>query len=211
MRQYSRQRCWVCKGYFEGRTRSSKATSLGKPLEDLFVRTGKRCDRKITHLRIPWIYPWGVSQLVLSSIGEIGNNCFDHNLGFWQDEPGCLFIREEKFCVIADRGQGIKRSLQKVYELTKDDTNYISVAFHKVITGRAPEKRGNVLKFTRKNLLHCQVNLFCYSDGETFIQGNAMLAPPLKIQSIKGSGTFSLLYWWEYENWNKKVRHSFDL
>ena len=133
--------------------------------------------------------------LVLSSIGEIGNNCFDHNLGFWQDEPGCLFIREEKFCVIADRGQGIKRSLQKVYELTKDDTNYISVAFHKVITGRAPEKRGNGLKFTRKNLLHCQVNLFCYSDGETFIQGNAMLAPPLKIQSIKGSGTFSLLYW----------------
>ena len=133
--------------------------------------------------------------LILSSLGEIGNNCFDHNLGYWQDEPGCLFIREEKFCIIADRGQGIKNSLQKVYKLAENDSSYISVAFHQVITGRAPEKRGNGLKFTRKNLQHCQVNLFCYSDGETFILSPQNQTPPLPIKLIKGSGTFTLIYW----------------
>jgi hypothetical protein len=133
--------------------------------------------------------------LILSSIGEVGNNCFDHNLGFWQDEPGCLFIREKKFCIIADRGQGIKNSLQKVYKLSENDKSYISVAFHKVITGRAPEKRGNGLKFTRKNLEHCQVNLFCYSDGEIFTLRNQNQSLPIPEQSFKASGTFTLIYW----------------
>src|SRR5437870_12644495 len=31
------------------------------------------------------------SALLTAVVGEIGNNCFDHNLGQWRDVPGCWF------------------------------------------------------------------------------------------------------------------------
>ena len=44
-------------------------------------------------------------------IGEIGNNCFDHNLGFWKDQPGCYFHDEFDSAGVtvglADRGRGM--------------------------------------------------------------------------------------------------------
>lgn len=135
--------------------------------------------------------------LTSASIGEIGNNCFDHNLGFWQSSPGCLFIREEKFCIIADRGQGIKGSLSKVYSLKPDENKFIDIAFNKVITGRAPEKRGNGLKFAKKNLLSCGLYLYCTSHHEEFAIGtldnplfSALTKPPLN-----NSGTLTLIAW----------------
>ena len=135
--------------------------------------------------------------LLLSSIGEIGNNCFDHNLGFWQDDPGCIFIREENYCIIADRGRGIKDSLSNVYTLAPHEDSYISIAFEKVITGRTPEKRGNGLKFAKKNVLKCGLRLYCISDSEMLEVGGEMfekysfLLKPL----MKNSGTFTLLSW----------------
>ncbi len=102
--------------------------------------------------------------LTTSSIGEVGNNCFDHNLGYWIDIPGCLFLREENFCIIADR---------------------------------APENRGNGLKFTKKNILKCGIFLYCLSDGEQIQFGNSsseeckLLFQP----QMNCKGTFTLFSW----------------
>ncbi|MEK6705856.1 MAG: winged helix-turn-helix domain-containing protein, partial [Bdellovibrionota bacterium] len=49
--------------------------------------------------------------LLISVVGEIGNNSFDHNLGQWRDVPGCWYeiqvTRNLLWVIIADRGQGI--------------------------------------------------------------------------------------------------------
>ena len=55
-----------------------------------------------------------------------------------------------KTIVIADRGQGILSSIQKVKPEVKSDVEALKVAFTEVISGRYPEKRGNVLKFVTK-------------------------------------------------------------
>lgn len=135
--------------------------------------------------------------LATSSLGEIGNNCFDHNLGFWQDKPGCLFIREQNFCLIADRGQGIKNSLSKVYTLTPQENTYIQVAFEKVITGRAPERRGNGLKYAKRNILTCGLSLYCVSNGEEMKIGDDLHG---RFQALLGTqlnntGTLTLISW----------------
>lgn len=135
--------------------------------------------------------------LISSSLGEIGNNCFDHNLGFWQGDAGCLFIREDNFALICDRGRGIKQSLSSVYSLTKEDKDYISIAFSKVITGRAPEKRGNGLKFVKKNILNCGLGLFCKSGDDSFGLGKTpdMFAQQLKSSSLINTGVLTYIYW----------------
>ncbi len=135
--------------------------------------------------------------LVSSSLGEIGNNCFDHNLGFWQGDTGCLFVREKNYSLICDRGRGIAQSLSAVYSLAKNDKDYISIAFSKVITGRAPEKRGNGLKFVKKNILSCDLGLFCKSSDESFHLGKPLdeFARQLQNSNRKNDGVLTYIYW----------------
>lgn len=135
--------------------------------------------------------------LASSSIGEIGNNCFDHNLGFWQDQPGCLFIREKNFCLIADRGQGIKSSLSKVYTLAPHENSYIQIAFERVITGRAPERRGNGLKYAKKNILACGLSLYCVSSSEEMKIGEDLQGKfqALLRTRLENAGTLTLISW----------------
>lgn len=135
--------------------------------------------------------------LVSSSLGEVGNNCFDHNLGFWQGDAGCLFIRESAFSLICDRGRGIKQSLSSVYTLAKGDIDYISIAFSKVITGRAPEKRGNGLKFVKKNISRCDLGLFCMSGEESLHLGKPLdsFSQQLKAEVRTNPGVLTYIYW----------------
>lgn len=99
---------------------------------------------------------WSSDQLssLTAVLGEIGNNAFDHNLGQWRDIPGCLFGYEfEKKIIlawIADRGRGFFDSLKKVAKEISTDQQAIEMAYEKVISGRAPERRGNGLKFVRQ-------------------------------------------------------------
>jgi len=92
--------------------------------------------------------------LVISTAGEIGNNSFDHNLGQWRDVPGCWFESQvtgrHLWICIADRGQGIQQSLVKVHPHLTDDQASLEAAFETVISGRAPEQRGNGLKFVKQ-------------------------------------------------------------
>lgn len=92
-----------------------------------------------------------IYSLLTSMVGEIGNNSFDHNIGNWSDIPGIFFgynVKKREI-VLADRGQGIFATLSRVKEM-KDHKEALKVAFTEIISGRAPEARGNGLKYVRK-------------------------------------------------------------
>ena len=89
---------------------------------------------------------------ILSAIaGEIGNNSFDHNLGT---------------VVLADRGRGILATLKRVKPELKNDEEALKTAFNEKISGRAPESRGNGLKFVKESIKQTKNHL-------TFISGTA--------------------------------------
>lgn len=92
--------------------------------------------------------------LLVAVIGEIGNNSFDHNIGNWRDAPGIFFRFEVSDdggigVVLADRGQGVFNTLHRVKADIRSDGEALTVAFTEKISGRAPENRGNGLKFVR--------------------------------------------------------------
>lgn len=93
-----------------------------------------------------------LSYLLVSIVGEIGNNSFDHNLGNWQDVMGVYFAADlvSRKIILADRGQGIFSTIKKVRPGLDDDKEALKVAFTEMISGRAPEQRGNGLKFVTK-------------------------------------------------------------
>ena len=110
---------------------------------------------------------------IISAIaGEIGNNSFDHNLGNWPDIAGVFFgyflENGELKVVLADRGQGILATLKKVKPELKNDAEALKTAFTEKISGRAPENRGNGLKFVKENVEERKMHL-------TFISGNAKM------------------------------------
>ena len=122
--------------------------------------------------------PLNEAILLGSIVGEISNNCFDHNLGQWNDFSGCLvgFEYQAKSITIyiVDRGQGIISSLSKATEVTNKKL-ILSKAFEERISGRAPEKRGNGLKFVIQHIASHDAGLACYSQGETYFKGTTKL------------------------------------
>lgn len=108
--------------------------------------------------------------LVVAVAGEIGNNSFDHNLGNWPDIPGTFFAYDiyKRSIVLADRGLGILTTLKRVKPELDSDTEALRVAFTEILSGRAPESRGNGLKFVRKIVAENPIGLL-------FQTGNAEL------------------------------------
>ncbi|MBU0636758.1 MAG: hypothetical protein ABH888_03140 [Patescibacteria group bacterium] len=110
--------------------------------------------------------------LISAIVGEIGNNSFDHNLGNWPDVMGIFFgyeIKNQKIeIILADRGRGILKTLKKVKPELKNDSEALKTAFTEKISGRAPEKRGNGLKFAKESIKNINANL-------NFISGNAQI------------------------------------
>ncbi len=108
--------------------------------------------------------------LISAIVGEIGNNSFDHNLGNWPDVPGIFFSYDLKKgkIVLADRGQGVLETLKKVKPKLKNHQDALYTAFTEIISGRAPEHRGNGLKFVKDVVINNEINLL-------FQTGNARL------------------------------------
>lgn len=108
--------------------------------------------------------------LISAIVGEIGNNSFDHNLGNWPDIPGIFFSYDLKKgeVVLADRGQGVLVTLKKVKPELTNHQDALYSAFTEIISGRAPEHRGNGLKFVKDVVVNNKINLF-------FQTGNAKL------------------------------------
>ncbi len=105
--------------------------------------------------------------LIIAIVGEIGNNSFDHNLGNWPDISGIFFSFDvnKRQIALADRGQGILRTLKRVKPDIKNDEDALHTAFTEVISGRAPEARGNGLKFVLEVVLNNDIELDFYSGG----------------------------------------------
>lgn len=107
--------------------------------------------------------------IISAMAGEIGNNSFDHNLGSWTDIAGVFFAYEfsdkKLKIVLADRGRGILATLKRVKLELKNDEEALKTAFTERISGRAPENRGNGLKFVKENTQNKKMHL-------TFISGN---------------------------------------
>lgn len=109
--------------------------------------------------------------LIVALVGEIGNNSFDHNLGNWRDVPGIFFAYDlkKRTIVLADRGQGLLKTLQRVRPDLQTHAEAMQIAFTEIVSGRAPESRGNGLKFVKKIVVSNPLSLL-------FTSGNAKLA-----------------------------------
>lgn len=122
--------------------------------------------------------------------GEIGNNSFDHNLGSWPDIMGVFFSYEllngELKIALADRGQGLKATLKRVKPKIKNDEEALLTAFNERISGRAPESRGNGLKFVKKNIKDRKMRLLFIS-GFARAELNDKMTTAKIDDSIKGS------------------------
>ena len=122
--------------------------------------------------------------LISAITGEIGNNSFDHNLGNWPDIPGIFFAYDlkKRQVVLADRGQGILQTLKRVKPELRNDLEALKTAFTETISGRAPEARGNGLKFVREVIARNKNFKLFFQTGaaELRIQGGS---PALKIKS----------------------------
>jgi len=125
---------------------------------------------------------------LLSSItGEIGNNSFDHNLGNWLDVPGIFFGYDinKKEIVLADRGQGLLKTLQRVKKNLNNYEDALNIAFTESISGRSPENRGNGLKYVRRSVLNNPIDLF-YQSGDYQLEINRK-NPTMEIKKSKQS------------------------
>ena len=126
-----------------------------------------------------------IFSLIVAAAGEIGNNSYDHNLGNWPDVPGIFFGYDinKGIIVLADRGLGVLKTLSRVRPLLANHEDALRVAFTEMISGRAPEDRGNGLKFVRKVISENPIDLFFQSgDGELRMEGNN---PNLDIEKSK--------------------------
>jgi len=112
--------------------------------------------------------------LIIAVVGEIGNNSFDHNLGNWIDIPGIFFSFDidKRQIALADRGQGVFKTLKRVKPEIKDDVEALNTAFTEVISGRFPEARGNGLKFVLEVVLDRDIEMEYYSGGAKVSVGN---------------------------------------
>jgi len=111
--------------------------------------------------------------LIIAVAGEIGNNSFDHNLGKWPDVPGIFFGYDinKRHIVLVDRGLGILETLRRVRPTLKTHVEAVKVAFMEILSGRAPENRGNGLKFVRDVITTNPIDLFFESgDAEVRIK-----------------------------------------
>lgn len=144
--------------------------------------------------------------LLVAVAGEIGSNAFDHNLGLWPDLPGCWFewLADATGCRvwIADRGRGVRASLRRVLPDLASDQEALEVAFRRVVSGRAPERRGNGLKFVR-SVVNGRTGrgLFAASGAGTIALGDrgASLAEKWRAawnpKGVAGRGLFAVVEW----------------
>lgn len=105
------------------------------------------------------------SALLLSAISEIGGNAFDHNLGKFKESPGVCFYYNKRQVVLFDDGQGIKSSLSAAGIKCKNEQEYINKSMNEVVSGRAPEKRGNGLKLVKSVVEKLGIG-FCLKSGQ---------------------------------------------
>lgn len=134
--------------------------------------------------------------LITSSVGEIGNNSFDHNLGQWPDVPGIFFAYNisQKQIVLADRGQGTLSTLKRIRPKLANDQEALMVAFTEYVSGRAPENRGNGLKWVRENIVNNDFKLLFLSGTAKLRLKRGDVKPSLSINKKAVKGCLAVIY-----------------
>ena len=164
----------------------------GKP-EDIDINSGYYCEiRDVFAARLSSMMSALLKENIseelvytLSAItGEIGNNSYDHNIGNWPDLAGIFFNyfrKENKLIVaLADRGVGVQATLKRVKPEIKDDMDALRIAFTERVSGRAPENRGNGLKYVKKNISAMNMRLEFYSGNAKAIANKDFKVEPGK-------------------------------
>ena len=125
-----------------------------------------------------------MASLLTLVAGEIGDNSFAHNVGNWPDVPGIFYGYniDKRIIVLADRGRGVKMTLQQVRPNLATDVEALNVAFTEIVSGRNPEKRGNGLKVVRSVVESNEISLL-------FRSGIGLVNIPLHTGSMKISMT----------------------
>lgn len=146
------------------------------PSRDIFEGRLTKIEKDLVRINIAM----NLISLLVAITGEIGNNSFDHNLGVWPDTAGIFFgyDLDKKVIVLADRGQGVLKTLRRVKPGLKNDKEALKTAFTEIITARAPEERGNGLKFVKNIVNDNPFTLF-------FQSGNAKLTISQDEQTLK--------------------------
>ncbi len=140
--------------------------------------------------------------LAISVAGEVGNNCFDHNIGNWRDVPGCWFEAQATggrlWICIADRGQGVFQSLIRVDPTIPNEQAALTAAFERIISGRAPENRGNGLKFVRNIMVATEGRGLACRSGTGLVE-YGRLGPDCRMELARfpshSIGTITLILW----------------
>lgn len=133
--------------------------------------------------------------LIVGVTAEIGNNSFDHNLGNWPDISGIFFgydLNKRKIA-LADRGRGVLTTLKNVRPELNDHQEALKVAFTEVVTGRAPENRGNGLKFVSGIIAEYPMNLHFYSGNALVTFQKGSVKPLISHSSITIQGCLALI------------------
>ncbi|MBP9864440.1 helix-turn-helix domain-containing protein [Patescibacteria group bacterium] len=149
------------------------AESAVAPDDDFYCSTSDRFKirhENMTHEMEKLSALQNIASLISSAAGEIGNNSFDHNLGNWPDIRGMFFAYDlgKRIIVLADRGVGVLATLRRIRPDLKTDEEALKTAFTEFVTGRAPEHRGNGLKYVRAALSQADANLFFQSGEAVF-------------------------------------------
>ena len=159
---------------------------------DIFFTESKDCfsqTRDIFTARLQSFIFKTEKYLEAAVIGEIGNNTFDHNFGYFTEFPKgvyCNFKYKQKYTILADYGRGVKQSLLNVLPNLVTDTEAVETAFTKMISGRASEQRGNGLKFVAETIQDNNWDLYFQSGfGSCSINKNGLLFREEAV-SIKG-------------------------
>jgi len=128
-----------------------------------------------------------IASLLTAVAGEIGDNSFMHNVGNWPDVPGIFFAFDinRRIIVLADRGQGIRKTLLRARPSIETDVEALHIAFTEIVSGREPEKRGNGLKVVRRIVESNPIGLSLRSG--IAIAESPKQAAPLKIKATQNN------------------------
>lgn len=173
---------------------------LIKDIEEKSLSRCKECwcsTRDVLQARIDSYAMETEKYLGAAVIGEIGNNTFDHNWDFSEGYPRGTYLkfeRQQDMVILADFGRGIRQSLKAVFD-AEDDVKAVKVAFTQQLSGRAPEQRGNGLKFVLESIVEKKWSMYyqsgigcCIVDkgNVIFTTGNLKVVGCLAILAFEG-------------------------
>ena len=124
--------------------------------------------------------------LLLSSLGELVDNSFFHNLGKWSTELGPLVFllmqnlpeKKEFNISVADLGIGFLETLKRNYPEVSSEEEAIKLALKENTTGRIEKRGGN-------GLLFLQNNIFNGFKGSLLIRSRDTLVAVKKHEEVK--------------------------